>query len=86
MYTPWETHGARVVDSSNENIMERSERFYKREEDSWYVGDIHSHGYYEESYTYTIYIREIGGNKKNILLYLQRRHFTARVLHVREKV
>jgi len=33
MYTPWETHGARVVDSSNGNIMERSERFYEREED-----------------------------------------------------
>lgn len=29
IYTPWETHGARVVDSSNGNIMER---FYEREE------------------------------------------------------
>lgn len=39
IYTPWETHGARVVDSSNGNIMERSERFYEREEDSWYIDD-----------------------------------------------
>lgn len=37
MYTPWETHGARVVDSSNENIMERSKRFYEGEKDSWYA-------------------------------------------------
>lgn len=33
MYTPWETHDARVVDSSNENIMERSKRFYEGEKD-----------------------------------------------------
>lgn len=26
VYTPWETYGARVVDSSNENIIERSDR------------------------------------------------------------
>lgn len=47
MYTPWETHGARVVDSSNENIMERSKRFYEGEEDSWYRGRYHSLGCYE---------------------------------------
>lgn len=31
MCTTWEMHGTRVVDSSNENIMERSKRIYKRE-------------------------------------------------------
>jgi len=57
MYTPWETHGARVVDSSNGNIMERSERFYERER-------YHSLGcymkrrykiYYYHWYTHSIY-------------------------------
>lgn len=35
MYTSWETHGARVVDSSNENIMECSKQFYEGQKDSW---------------------------------------------------
>lgn len=34
IYTPWETHGARVVDSSNGNIIECSGRFYEREEEA----------------------------------------------------